>query len=262
MHAVGIEPALGQRAVERGRVGFEGLIVSDAMNMGGMVEAAGTGGAAAVAALAAGVDALLHPDDPEGLAADLASAGPDLTPGRAADALDRVMHAAQRAAALPPGDTEGAAAWASELARRVTFPMRGGGAGLAAGRVRLRTVDDDLGGPFAPPSRDVFPAALRRAGIELVDGHGDGAARPDGARTVLAVYCEPRAWKGRPGLSMESQRSVRQALASDPDSLVVLFAHPRLAESLPEGVQTLEAWGGEAVMQEAAAARLGSGARG
>jgi hypothetical protein len=77
---------------------------------------------------------------------------------------------------------------------------------------------------------------------------------------VLAVYCEPRAWKGRPGLSLDSQRSVRQALAADPEALVVLFAHPRLAESLPAGVAALEAWGGEAVMQEAAAARLGSGA--
>jgi beta-glucosidase-like glycosyl hydrolase len=244
----------------RGRLGFEGLVVSDAMNMGGVVEAAGAGGAASIAALAAGVDALLHPDDPEGLASELTHAGPALSPARAADALDRVMHATQRAAALPPGDAGGAAEWARDLARRVTFPMRGGSQALAGERVRLRTVDDDLGGPYAPPSRDVFPAALRRAGVELVDGDGEGNGSASGARTVLAVYCEPRAWKGRPGLSMDSQRSVRQALNADPDALVVLFAHPRLAEGLPEGVAALEAWGGEAVMQEAAAARLGSGA--
>jgi beta-N-acetylhexosaminidase len=248
----------------RRRLGFDGLIVSDAMNMGGMVEAAGAGGAASIAAVNAGVDALLHPDDPEGLTHALEQAGPRaLSVRRVARALDRVAQAAAHAAALEPGDVTGAAAWATDFARRVTFPMRGRTPTLAGARVRLRTVDDDLGGPYAPPSRDVFPAALRRAGVELVegDGNGDGNDGGEAARTVLAVYCEPRAWKGRPGLSMDSQRSVRQALAADPDSLVVLFAHPRLAESLPEGVAALEAWGGEAVMQEAAAARLGSGAR-
>ncbi|MSR36450.1 MAG: glycoside hydrolase family 3 protein [Gemmatimonadetes bacterium] len=241
----------------RRRLGFDGLVVSDAMNMGGVVEAAGSGGAAAVAALMAGVDALLHPQDPEALAAELEDAGRTLSPRRIAAALDRVEHATAHAAQLTPGDTSGAAEWAARLARRVTFPMRGLTAPLAGTRVRLRTVDDDLGGPYSPPARDVFPTALGRAGVELVDGDGGR----DGVRTVLAVYCEPRAWKGRPGLSMDSQRAVRQALDEDPAALVVLFAHPRLAEGLPSSVAALEAWGGEAVMQEAAASRLGSGAR-
>jgi beta-glucosidase-like glycosyl hydrolase len=241
----------------RRRLGFRGLVVSDAMNMGGVVAAAGAGGTASLRALSAGVDALLHPDDPEGLAAALERAGPrELRPRRATSALVRVAQAAERAASLPPGDPAGARAWSAAIARRVTFAMRGRADGLAGARVRLRTVDDDLGGPFAPPARDVFPAALRRAGAELVDGDGDGA----GVRTVLAVYCEPRAWKGRPGLSLESHRAVRQALDRHPDALVVLFAHPRLAEGLPDGVATVTAWGGEAVMQEAAAARLASGA--
>jgi beta-glucosidase len=241
----------------RRRLGFDGMVVSDAMNMSGVVEAAGSGGGAAIKALAAGVDALLHPEDPEGLALELQMARPTaLSRHRAQDAVERVARAAARAGRLEPGDAEGAGVWAARLARRVTFPMRGRPARLAGERVRLRTVDDDLGGPYAPPARDVFPTALQRAGVELVDGEGIG----QGARTVLAVYCEPRAWKGRPGLSLDSQRSVRQVLAADPEALVVLFAHPRLAEALPDEVSVLEAWGGEAIMQEAAAARLGSGA--
>jgi hypothetical protein len=169
-----------------------------------------------------------------------------------ADALARVAQAAALADSLTPGDASGVEAWAAGLARRVTFPIRGRLLPLRGASVRLRTVDDDLGGPHAPPSRDVFPAALRRAGVRLVDGD----APADGARSVLAVYCEPRAWKGRPGLSLDAQHSIRQALAADPETLVVLFAHPRLAEGLPEGVAAVEAWGGEAVMQEAAALRL------
>lgn len=236
----------------RRRLGFDGLVVSDAMNMAGVVAAAGAGETAALRALAAGVDALLHPHDPEALAAalDRAARG-SLPPRRAARALRRVERAAELAALLPAGDPTGAPAWAAELARRVAFPVRGAVPKLAGTRVRLRTVDDDLGGPYAPPSREAFPAALRSAGVEVVEagGRGDG-------RTVVAVYCEPRAWKGRPGLSAESERAVRRALDEDPGALVVLFAHPRLAEGLPDGTAVLAAWGGEAVMQTAAAARL------
>jgi hypothetical protein len=76
---------------------------------------------------------------------------------------------------------------------------------------------------------------------------------------VLAVYCEPRAWKGRPGLSTESEHKVREALDSDPNTLVVLFAHPRLAASLGGGEAVVAAWGGEALMQEAAGVRIATG---
>ena len=239
----------------RQRLGFDGLIVSDAMNMGGVVAAAGAGGAAGIAAVAAGVDALLHPDDPEGLAGALVAAHPSrLRPARVADALARVAGAAARAALLEPGDSSGAREWAAATARRVVVAVRGSAPALRGARVRVRAVDDDLGGPYPPPSRDAFTAALRREGVEVSEGDTRGA------RTLLAVYCELRAWKGRPGLSADSERAVARAVADDPDTLVVLFAHPRLAATIPDGADLVVAWGGEAAMQDAAAARLADGA--
>ena len=48
-------------------------------------------------------------------------------------------------------------------------------------------------------------------------------------------------------------------MESAPSSLVVLFGHPRLAAELP-GRNVLCAWGGDPLMQEAAAVRMVRGA--
>ena len=258
LDASGVPATLSSRILSdllRRRLGFDGLVVSDAMNMTGVAAPSG-GGVAGIRAVAAGVDALLHPDEPEALAAALEEAAvAALSPARLADALERVALAADRAAALVPGEAAGARAWAAASAQRVVLALRGQPPALAGARVRLLTVDDDTGGLYPSPSREPFPASLRRAGVTV----SVGVAARDGEHTVLAVYCEPRAWKGRPGLSAESERKVREALDDDPATLVVLFAHPRLAASLDGGEAVVAAWGGEALMQEAAAVRIATG---
>jgi hypothetical protein len=115
----------------------------------------------------------------------------------------------------------------------------------------LVIVDDDLGGPYPAPSRDPLVSALRAGGIDLVV-NGDGPA--DGA-TVIALFGDIRAWKGRPGYSSGAKEAVRRALeGKDPaDCLIIQFSHPRLAAELDVDAPILCAWGGEAVMQRAAA---------
>jgi len=75
--------------------------------------------------------------------------------------------------------------------------------------------------------------------------HGPGVGR------LVLVYAEPRSWKGRADLGPQSlaklERLVRGA------SLVILFAHPRLAAQVPGDVPVLCAWHGQALMQRAAA---------
>ena len=258
LDAPGVPATLSSRILSdllRQQMGFDGLLVSDAMNMGGVAAASG-GRVAGIRAVAAGVDALLHPDEPEAVAVALAEADADaLAPARLADALRRVALAADRAAALVPGETAGSGAWAAAAAQRVVLALRGRPPALAGARVCLLTVDDDTGGPYPSPSRDPFAASLRRAGVTV----SEGAAARDGEHTVLAIYCEPRAWKGRPGLSAGSEQKVREALGGDPTTLVVLFAHPRLAASLGGGEAVVAAWGGEALMQEAAGVRIATG---
>ncbi|HSG49830.1 MAG TPA: glycoside hydrolase family 3 N-terminal domain-containing protein, partial [Longimicrobiales bacterium] len=248
-------PATRSRAILtgllRGRMGFGGVVVTDALIM----EGAGRGQAALEEALAAGVDLLLYP--PEDAAVGEA-VGRALEAGR----LDPADWAASRArveavaAGLPAAqggwgaeaDRLQARAWAS----RVLVPPRDR---LTPGvSVDLTVVDDDLGGPYPPPSRETFPLVLRRGG--LLES-GDGPALP-----VLAVFGEPRAWKGRAGLSARARDRAAAWAASLPagprgaGGLVVIFGGPRVSADAPGGVPTLLAWGGEPLMQEAAAGWL------
>src|SRR5690606_5800378 len=115
------------------------------------------------------------------------------------------------------------------------------------------TIDDDLGGPYPPPRRTALLDALREAGVEAVT-----AERPGERPAVIAVYADIRAWKPQVGLSPDARRRLKAAIQLQPDALVVLFAHPRIAEGLP-GRNVLAAWGGEPLMQRAAARRIAGG---
>ena len=112
-------------------------------------------------------------------------------------------------------------------------------------------VDDDLGGPYPAPSRDPLVSTLRAGGIDL---DLNGEARPD-ASTVIALFGDIRAWKGRPGYSASAKETVRKTLdqAKTGNQLIVQFSHPRIADELNVSAPILCAWGGEAVMQRAAA---------
>jgi beta-glucosidase len=230
----------------RGELGFRGLVVTDALVMAGVLGAGADEAPAAVAALAAGCDALLYPVDPERVAAALESAG-DRT--RIAEAARRVEAAARRAASPRP-DAWGRAEdrdWALDVATRALRVVRGTPA-LPGRRIDLITVDDDLGGPFPPGPRTPFPATLAAAGIEVRDAATAVPEHP----AVLAVYADIRGGKGRPHVSTAARERVAQALAVRPDASVVLFGHPRLAAEIPADA-VLAAWSGDVVMQEAAA---------
>jgi hypothetical protein len=86
------------------------------------------------------------------------------------------------------------------------------------------------------------------------------ASRPS---RVIALFGDIRSWKGRPGYSSRSLDLVKAALAGGArgaaDSLVVQFSHPRLAAQIPGNGPVICAWGGEAVMQRAAARVLAAG---
>jgi hypothetical protein len=84
-------------------------------------------------------------------------------------------------------------------------------------------------------------------------GEGNGVA--DDGSTLIALFGDIRAWKGRPGYSVAAKESVRKALdqAGSNERLIVEFSHPRLAGELAVDAPILCAWGGEAVMQKAAA---------
>ena len=68
---------------------------------------------------------------------------------------------------------------------------------------------------------------------------------------MVLVYAEPRSWKGRADLGPQSLGRLERLMPSA--SLVILYAHPRLAAQIPGDMPVLCAWHGQALMQRAAA---------
>jgi len=248
-------PATRSRAMVegllRGEMGFGGVVVTDALIMEGAGEAA----SAVVEALAAGVDLLLYPPDDvpvEDLRREALASG--RLDAEAAGASARRVEALLRRVPQPlPPSRWGAPEdlrWARDLARRVL--AWSGGPSPGGGELAVTVVDDDVGGPYPPPSRGPFLSALRDRGVAMTES---------APHRLLCLYAEPRAWKGRAGLSPAAREAVLRWAAADgtatgdgPGRMVAVFGGPRVAAEIPEGIPTLVAWGGESLMQEAAAA--------
>lgn len=233
------------------RGGYDGLVVSDALIM----EAALAGRSesdAAVAALAAGVDILLYPQDTPAVAAALeaALASGRLTQGRVHEALRRYDRALASTGAVPGAleraPFEGAPALADALVAAGVTRAQPGSLRLP---IELFIVDDDLGGPYAPVPADTVAATLTALGVQVGSG---------GSRIVLA-FAEPRAWKGRAGFS-EASRAALEELVPGSD-LTVLFGHPRLVAEIPGEGAVLVAWHRQRLMQAAVARWLSERSR-
>ena len=229
----------------RTTIGFDGLVVTDAFIMGGATAAAPEG-QAAVAAVNAGCDMLLYPTDWAGVVRSL-----DAVPS------ERIEHALSRygqavgtwAAGSYPDSLDDATLaanqrFADSLADRALHLLRGTAPALGKS-LRVSIVDDDVGGPYSIPPRDVFARTLAAQGRQVSPQAGRHT------RHVVLVYAEPRSWKGRGDLGPASLAKLERLVPTA--SLVILFAHPRLAAQIPGDVPVLCAWHGQALMQRAAA---------
>ena len=238
----------------RNELGFEGLIVTDALIMEGVL--GGGESEAVVRAVHAGCDCLLYPSN----VIESERAVRKAIDEKRIDG-DAIQHSLERRrrwarwAALskemnrPSRDESG---WSSQIAERVVHMLSGRIPSLPQ-PWHLTIVDDDVGGPYPAPSRDPLVSALRNGGIDVVlDSRGDGS---HAGSAVVALFGDIRAWKGRPGYSADAKAAVRDAMREDSASnrLIVQFSHPRLADELDVSAPILCAWGGEAVMQRAAA---------
>ncbi len=239
-------------------LGFQGLIVTDALEMRG-VRAAQDEGEAAVGALAAGCDLLLAPSDPSLVVQALTDAVVD---GR----LDGARLAASRARRdwwatwgrwLPDsrGPTLDDRTWAKQVSDRVLQSVRGRVPWLPPA-CEVVMVDDDPAS--AAPSRWYFVQALQSLGrtVNVVPG---ATERGEGV-LVIAVFADVLPGKGHVNITPQSRLTVRLAVQAarslKRDTLVVLFGHPRLAAELPDAAHVLCAWAGDRGMQEAAARAL------
>jgi beta-glucosidase-like glycosyl hydrolase len=233
---------------------FTGLVVTDALIMEGVL--GGGESEAVVRALDAGCDCLLYPSNVvESEEAVLRAIDENrLDAERIHQSIERRRRWARWAALSretnrPTRDESG---WASHIAEEVVHTVHGKLPRLPQ-PWNLVIVDDDVGGPYPAPSREPLISALRTGGVELATG--DSVPTDNLGTTVIALFGDIRAWKGRPGFSSAAKESVRRALQESKarERLIVQFSHPRLAAELNTDVPILCAWGGEAVMQRATA---------
>jgi beta-glucosidase-like glycosyl hydrolase len=238
---------------------FSGLIVTDALDMDGLL-AAGAEADVAVRAIAAGCDVLLAPADIGGTAGALERAlkSGTLREERVRDAVERRDRWALWGRPMPTREsTLDDIMWSRQVADRGVQLIRGALPRLG-GAAELIEIDDDTLGAWTTPSRAHFAAALRALEIDapIVTQPSAHTRVP----VLIAAYSDVVAWKGTAGFSAASvtriEALVTAAKHAKRDSLVVLFSHPRHAAHLPSAPNVLCAWGGERPMQEAAARAL------
>jgi len=228
----------------RDTIGFRGLTVTDAFIMGGAT-AASPESDAAVAAVSAGCDMLLYPTDWAGVVHALER----VPAARAEEALARYEKSIAGWGTGDGGRVDDATLaehqkFADGLADRAVHLVRGERPQLGKA-LTVTVVDDDVGGPYTIPPRDVFAKTLAGQGARFLRH-----PTPD-TRHLILVYAEPRSWKGRADLGPQSVARLERLVLGA--SLVVLFAHPRLAAQVPGDAPVLCAWHGQALMQRAAA---------
>jgi beta-glucosidase-like glycosyl hydrolase len=274
LDASGVPATLSRRILQevlRGDIGFAELIVTDALIMEGVLDGGET--TAVVKALAAGCDLLLYPTDLTACVDAISSAvnRGELDRARLTQSIEKRQGWAEWANSERPlaKVTHDDVVWAAQVADRVVHRVRGEAVTITE-KVEVFVVDDDLGGPYPPPSREPFVQALGENGIEVVandaQGIGGNGARSENIApgVVIALFGDIRSWKGRPGYSAGALAKVAAALDaardSGRDATIVQFSHPRLAPSIPGDAPIICAWGGDLVMQKAAA-RVLSAAR-
>jgi beta-glucosidase-like glycosyl hydrolase len=235
---------------------FTGLIVTDAMDMDGLL-AAGSEPDVAVRAVAAGCDMLLAPADIGGTARalDRAIASGVIPQDRVRDASDRRDRWALWGRPAPARETTlDDIMWSRQVATRAVQLIRGALPRIGAA-AELVEVDDDTGTAWTTPSRAHFSAALRALEIDAPTVTEPSAHTR--VPVLIAAYADVVAWKGTAGFSAAAvariEALVTAAKHAKRDSLVVLFSHPRHAAQFPSAPNVLCAWGGERPMQEAAA---------
>jgi beta-N-acetylhexosaminidase len=264
--------------VLRDEMGFEGVLYTDAMTMGGIAKRYGAT-EPLVMALEAGADVLLMPRDVgEAIRTVVAAVEAGrITEARIEASVRRLLVAKARAG-LHQGrlvdlaavdkivGTRAHTAVAAEIAERSLTLTRDAGAlvPLAAGRRVLSVTYAEASDLVAGR---VFNAALRAGGQRLTAARVDDRTtaaefsvlrqRADSAELiVVSAYISPRDYRGTIGAQGEFSAWVEEIAAAGTPVVVVSFGTPYLLSSFPSVPAYLLAWSGADASQRAAARAL------
>jgi beta-N-acetylhexosaminidase len=265
--------------VLRDSLGFKGLVVTDALDMGGIVRTYGPG-EAAVLAILAGADLILQPPDAR-TAIDAVVAAVEqgrITETRLDQSVRRVLEMKRgiglfehRTVALDSVmDWVGTAAheaMARDVTQRSLVLVRDRGDIVATLRARPQPITL-LTYADAPSSSlgTALAGSLRAAGYTVTTFRlwpSSGAASYDSARTalaaspvaVVAASIRVSAWSGTISLPPQVAELVNATAAKQP-TVLVSFGSPYLLTQAPAVQGYLLAWAARSINEEAVAAAL------
>ncbi len=222
----GAPVSLSEKAVAylREKMGFRGILITDAMNMGGIGRYSEE--EAAKTALDAGVDIILHPSDPDRIVRHLE---------RENAVFDEARLNSFRKSLLPvPASLRPDFEKNRKLSRRLTeLSIRMTGALRTRGKpllVVLNDEEDEKGRVFARAMRRKIP------GLQIVKLRRDSGRQkitvPAGMSVLAAIFSETKAWKG--GASSWLAGRMKDLEAAD---LFISFGSPYLLDSVRRGAK-------------------------
>ncbi len=259
----------------RGDLGFRGLVVTDALDMGGIVDHYDAA-EAAIRAILAGADQALKSPDTDAAVAGVreAVASGRISRERLDESVARILAAKKRVGAPRPDfdrifrmvDEPAHRAVAEEIARRSLTLLREkpGVLPLTAGRrVLLVAVTDsaahagdDLAGALQPG----LSAPIERVTLDARSALADEDAALDAARrsdvVLLCLFVRFQSGRGDISLPEPGAHAARELLAGNVPVVLLSFGSPYLVSDLPDARTCLLAWGGQRDSQVAAARAL------
>ena len=263
----------------REELGFDGLLFTDALDMGAIVEAYGPADAA-VRALEAGADVLLMPAEPRAAIDAVVDAVAEgrLSGARIERSVRRILEMKTRAglhrargvdpeAVTRTVGTAAHLAFADSMARRSLTLVRDLPGAVPFDTTRVRRVlsltfsrDGDLtaGRIFDARLADHLEVVRARTGFDTDPARYDTlAARLDSIDAVIvSAYVAPRSGAGSVEPTSELSRFFAAVELADRPAVLVSFGSPYLLSAIPDPPSYLLAWSGAPGAQRAAADAL------
>ncbi len=230
--AIDPAPASLSRVVHlmlRNTLGFEGLILTDALTMNALDDIPD----AAVRCLNAGADILLHPADPGETVKTIASAVRSglLPEDRIDAALTRIVKRKKtlRSIRKENVDYEAHAVLSAQLGEKSVSLVRGApeiAPVAGGGSIHIFIAgENELSG--SSPLRSLTPHVF------MVGEHGKEMDIRNSI-SVIAIFTSIAAWKDRSGISRDERQLIHSVIRNSGKSIVVSFGNPYVLRHFPE----------------------------
>ena len=238
----------------RKEMGFKGLVVTDALDMGALKTICSEG-EAAVRCLEAGCDILLHPSEPLKVLEVIVKAVDDgrLSLERIEEAYGRVMCIKNQWSVAgdqwPEIGTQQSKDIAEKIARKGIKIRKGRGLSQS-GNMACIIIDDDgdgrLAAPFLYIMKDRFPGfRVVLSASEIMEDE----------TVIIPIFSRVAAWKGSSGLSKDSFEKVKGIIDRAGQAVLISFGSPYILNSFNADVM-IDAFDPADFMQKAVVERL------